>query len=47
MKNILASRIDHLNIEDGETVCSTRAICATHSTVAKLPLSLYIYIESE
>jgi hypothetical protein len=43
MKNILTGRIDHLNFdEDGETVRSTRVICATRSTVAKL----YIYIES-
>jgi hypothetical protein len=36
MKNILTSRIDHLNFEDGKTVCSTRVIRATRSTVAKL-----------
>jgi hypothetical protein len=32
--------MDDLNFEDGETVRNTRAICATHSTIAKF--SLYI-----
>jgi hypothetical protein len=45
MKNILIGRIDYLNFEDGETVRSTQTIRATHSTVAKL--SLYIYIKRE
>jgi hypothetical protein len=36
MKNILTGRINYLNFEDGETVCNTRAIRATRSTVAKL-----------
>jgi hypothetical protein len=39
MKNILTSRIDYLNFEDGETVRSTWVICATRRTVA-----IYIYI---
>jgi hypothetical protein len=43
MKNILTSRIDYLNFEDGETVRSIRTIRATRSTVAKLS----IYIESK
>jgi hypothetical protein len=36
MKNILTGRIDYLNFENGETARSTRVICATSSTVAKL-----------
>jgi hypothetical protein len=43
MKNILTGRIDYLNFEDGETVCSTRVIRATRSTVAKLYL-ICIYV---
>jgi hypothetical protein len=34
MKNILTGWIDHSNFKDGETVRSTRAIRAMHSTVA-------------
>jgi hypothetical protein len=34
MENILTSRIDHLNFENGEMVRNTRIIHATHSTVA-------------
>jgi hypothetical protein len=34
-ENILIGRIDYLNFEDRETVCSTRTIRATRSTVAK------------
>jgi hypothetical protein len=37
--------IFYLNLEDGETVCSTRVIRATRSIVAKLSLSIYIYNE--
>jgi hypothetical protein len=43
IKNILIGRIDYLNFEDGETVCSTRAIRVMRSTVAEL----YIYRERE
>jgi hypothetical protein len=46
MKNILTGRIGYLNFENGETVRSTRVIRATRSTLAKLSLSLYIYIQN-
>jgi hypothetical protein len=36
MKNILTSRIDHLNFKNEETVHNTQAIRATRNTVAKL-----------
>jgi hypothetical protein len=42
MKNMLTGRIDHLNFKNRETIRSTRIICATCSTVAKL----YIYINT-
>jgi hypothetical protein len=42
MRNILIGRIDHLNFKDGETVCSTRTIRATHSTIIKLYIYIYI-----
>jgi hypothetical protein len=43
MKNILTGRIDYLNFKDGEMIRSTRDIRATHSIVAKLSLSIYIW----
>jgi hypothetical protein len=44
MKNILINRIDHLNFEHGKTIRSTQIIRATRDTVAKLSLSLSLYI---
>jgi hypothetical protein len=38
MKIILGCRIDHLNFENGEMICSTWAIRALRSTVAQLML---------
>jgi hypothetical protein len=47
MKNILTGQIDYLNFKNKETVRSTQVIRATHNTVAKLSLSLSLYIYRE
>jgi hypothetical protein len=42
MKNILTGQIDHLNFEKRKIIRTTRAICATRSTVAKLLIHSHI-----